>query len=280
MRPIALSRHPSKARGFTLIEMIVVMTITGILVGIVAVFIRVPMAGIIDTMRRAGLADTADTALRRMRRDIQRALPNSVRVTQTGVAPNQVQYIEFIPTLNGGRYCAEVGTTVGVAAVACNTLDFTLADTSFDIIGPAISMTAGSSVVVYNLGIPGADAYAATNRAAIQGIAGQTVTLNAAIPAPLASSGNRFQIVDSPVSYVCDPVAGTLTRTKNYGWSANQTTPYPPVGELLASNVSTCIVNYDRVAIDRNGLLYLTLGLTQNNESVNLSHAIQINNVP
>ena len=50
----------------------------------VAVFISRPMQGIIDTTRRAGLADAADTALRRMSRDIHRALPNSVRVTQSG----------------------------------------------------------------------------------------------------------------------------------------------------------------------------------------------------
>ncbi|NCN89388.1 MAG: prepilin-type N-terminal cleavage/methylation domain-containing protein, partial [Gallionella sp.] len=53
-------------RGFTLIEMIVVIVITGIIAGIVAIFIKAPVQGYVDSARRAELTDIADTAVRRL----------------------------------------------------------------------------------------------------------------------------------------------------------------------------------------------------------------------
>ena len=90
-------------RGFTLVEMIVVIVITGIIGGIVAIFIRAPVQGYVDSARRAEMTDIADTAMRRISRDLRLALPNSVRVTSTCSGPTTC-YVEFIPTTGGGRY--------------------------------------------------------------------------------------------------------------------------------------------------------------------------------
>ncbi|MDP1682827.1 MAG: prepilin-type N-terminal cleavage/methylation domain-containing protein, partial [Burkholderiales bacterium] len=57
-------------RGFTLIEMVVVIVLTSILASVVAMFIRLPVQGYVDTARRAEMTDIADTALRRMGRDL------------------------------------------------------------------------------------------------------------------------------------------------------------------------------------------------------------------
>ena len=54
--------------GFTLIEAIMVIVITGILAGMVAVFIRAPIDAYVDSARRADLTDVADTAVRRVAR--------------------------------------------------------------------------------------------------------------------------------------------------------------------------------------------------------------------
>ena len=72
------------ARGFTLMEMVVVIAIAGVVAAGVALFIRLPVQGAMDTVRRAEYSDIADTALRRLARDVRRALPNSVRVAQVG----------------------------------------------------------------------------------------------------------------------------------------------------------------------------------------------------
>ncbi|WP_461175488.1 type II secretion system protein [Uliginosibacterium flavum] len=267
--------------GFTLIEMIVVMTVTGILVSVVALFIRRPMEGLVDATRRAALADTADTAARRMRRDIQRALPNSVRVLQSGAT----WYIEFLPVLAAGRYCESVDC--GAAP-----LDFSSTTASFSFAGPAPVLSpipAGSEVAINNLGFidlgvidpsfKQSDAYTGDNTATLSAIGASTITLGGAKLFPQSSPGKRFFIIGSPVSYACT-TGGNLTRISGYAKQASQPSPASVGSPILASNVAACSIDYVQSAIDQYGLLYLTLQIAQSGESVTLTHAIQINNTP
>ena len=93
-------------RGFTLIEAVMVLVITAIVAAMVAVFIQKPVQSYVDSARRADLTDIADTAVRRMAREIRLALPNSVR----NPADGSDQCIEFMPTkivpvIGGARRC-------------------------------------------------------------------------------------------------------------------------------------------------------------------------------
>lgn len=266
MRPLPL--HPQ--RGFTLIEAIVVITITAIISAVVATFIRTPIQGYFDSVRRAELTDTADTAVRRIGRDLHLALPNSVRVSNVG----GITYLEFLLTSGGGRYRID---TPG------DPLDFTAADTSFDVLGPAVSIIPGATnlVTVYNLGISGADAYNADNTSPISSISGNTVTIASKL-FPFASPSNRFQIIQYPVTYACDPTAQTLTRYWNYPISPTQPTSFAGGSNaLLAKNVSACSFTYNpNVIAERNGLVSATLQLTQSSESVNLYYETHVSNAP
>ncbi len=264
-------------RGFTLIEAIIVITITGIIAGMVAVFIRAPVQGYFDSARRAELTDIADTAQRRISRDLHLALPNSVRVSGGN-------YLEFLQTSGGGRYRAEVDNSG-----AGDILDFTTLDTSFDVLGPPVSTVPGAQnlVAVYNLGISGADAYQGDNTSPIS-TAGSNVKI-AAKQFPFASPANRFQIISYPVSYVCAGVGkdasgngtGTLTRYWNYSITPNQPTSFTTPGALLAKNVSGCNFNYDQQVItQRAGLVSAWLQITQSNESVSLYYEVHVSNVP
>ena len=98
MRPT--SRFTFKTAGFTLVEMVVVIAIVGILAAAATQLIRNPAQAFIDSENRANLTDRADTALRRMARDIRNALPNSVRTTTNGAD----SFIEFVPVKSAGRY--------------------------------------------------------------------------------------------------------------------------------------------------------------------------------
>ena len=269
-----------------------VIVITGILAGMVAVFIQAPIQGYIDTARRAELTDTADTAVRRIARDLHLALPNSVRVTGS----NQV--IEFLSTRTGGRYRAEKG------AVGDDILDFSQADTSFEVLGPAITLAAGDQIVIFNLGIPGADAYAGNtaatdNRRAYSGAGGtvSNVSITSANRLPLDSPSHRFQVVDMPVTYLCDLTAGNLWRYWGYAIQDVQTktdtiaeldalvTPATATRgkALLAQNLSNpsgCDFAYAPGVTERSGLVSIRLSITQSSETVSLYHAVHVSNVP
>ena len=286
----------TKPAGFTLIEVIMVIVIIGIISTSIAMFIRLPVQGAVDTSRRAAMVDTADLALQRLQREIRTALPNSVRVFTSGAGTS---YIEFLPTLAGGRYCAEPnagGVCSSAAGSASNALDFTSAtETSFEIIGPLVAPASfnasGASVAVYNLGIPGADAYNSDNTSplsgsGISGTTAKTVTFSAKL-FPLESPGKRFHIIGSPVSYVCSAGSsgnngtGSLVRYSGYAKQAAQPTSFAGASQaLLATTVSACSIDYTQAVIARDGLLSIRLQIKQAGDTVSLSHAIQIPNTP
>jgi MSHA biogenesis protein MshO len=273
MRP---TRFPSRRRqaGVTLIELVIVITISAIIAVGMAVFISRPIEAYVDAGRRAELTDIADTALRRMTRDLRTALPNSIRIgTVAGVT-----YLEFLQTSGGGRYRAEPDSGGGG-----DILDFTAPDASFDVIGAMPALAAGDSIVVYNLAAGGgvADAYAGDNRAAYASSAGGTITLGAPKQFPFPSPGRRFQVVQHPVTYACDPGSGQLRRYWGYAIAAAQPTPpATPNNALVATDVTACGFLYTAATGARTGAVTLSLRIERDGEPIRLYQQVHVNNVP
>lgn len=272
--------------GFTLVELIMVIVILGVIGGMVAVFMRGPIDAYFASGRRAGLTDAADSTMRRMGRDLRKALPNSIR---TPGSTNQC--IEFIPTKTGGRYRAE----------GSGKLDFSASVTSFNELGdnndtafrPGEQKILEDDIIaVYNLGISGADAYAGNNTAivdALPSVAGTpaetTITLTAATQFPLESGSNRFHVIpagEPVVGYVC--TGGQLLRyTKSLPYAAPASCPTSgTTTAVLASNVSSCSFHYDdNTDLQRNALVRMTLQLKDSSEeTVSLQHEVHVNNTP
>lgn len=280
MKPLATYHSPLTSKGFTLVEMIMVIVITGIIGGIVAVFLKWPVQQYVDVSRRAEMTDIADTALRRITRDVRLALPNSVRVAG-GCGGSDTCFLEYLPAPSGGRYRAGAGGTNDI-------LDFDVADTSFEVLGPMPTVAAGDRIVVYNLGIPGADAYAGDNSTAYGSSAAPILNITAK-QFPFESPGYRFHVISTPVSYACDS-AGTLWRYWGYAIQPSQAST-DSIAELdalagvqkarLATSVSSCRFTYDaNVVAQRSGLVTMHLAITQDGETVTLYNAAHVNNQP
>ncbi len=298
----------SRQRGFTLVEMIVVMVITGIIGGMVAMFIKAPVQGYVDSARRAEMTDIADTALLRLSRDIRTAVPNSVRVLGCGAT----RCIEFLPTKDGGRYRANPVGGVGTLCPAIadgDALSFDAADTCFEIIGTQITFTAGDQIVIGSTQSDGQPPYVKTFAGNgvlrdVTGLGVQSAVVMAGaqrFPAFAEVQGQRFNVVpgdQQAVTYACENVApapaggdgpGTLRRYWGYGFHATQQTPAgiaantPPViahsNAILADKVSACEIVYDAVN-QRNGLVVIRLGITRGGESISLYRQVHVNNVP
>lgn len=280
-------------RGFTLIELVVTLVISTVVVSFVSMFISGPVAGFADQSRRARLVDAADTALRRIGRDVRRALPNSVRTTSAG----GVAALELLGTVDGARYRAQPpGTSAQI-------LDLAVAVGSFNVLGPFTQVAKPFSstshyLAIYNVGVPGADAYELANvitpagtaiTIAADGATGEDrVTLVPPFRFAFGSPTQRVFLVDGPVTYLCDPIAGTLMRYAGYGIGASQSSR-DSHGELLAAGataslmtnrLTACSFAYSPGTAERAGLVSLEFTVRAEGESVSLLSQVHVDNGP
>lgn len=263
--------------GFTLIELIVVMVIVGILAVLGGLFIARPIEGFLDLSRRATLVDAADNALRRMQRDIRQALPNSVHIECGGAC------IELLHTVDGGRYRSKPASD-GSGDV----LDFIDSDEQFDVLGAlSAAPTTDLELVVYNLapdGIEG-NAYHGDNRRSVAAGSG-TTSIKFSPSTPFVRSFprspyQRFFLVDTPVSYVCDTNAGTLTR--HAGYAISDAHGYPPAGgtsAVMTRYVTGCSFSYSAGTFERAGLVTMRLQLGDEGETITLFQQVHVDNAP
>ena len=277
---ITMTANRVNQRGVTLVELVMVIVVTGIIAAGVAVFIQRPVEGYVDAARRATLTDEADTALRRITRDLRTALPNSVRVDPSG------KFIEYIETIGGGRYRAETDGLGGGEI-----LDFTAADTTFDVLGPVPTLSAGNHIVVYNLFSTGtvSNAYEGSNRASFVSVAAPTNTIApvVSLPFPEPSPAKRFHVVTGPVTYGC--VGNQLLRYSGYAYNTAQVAP--PAGgssAVLAANIDfdACDFSYAEGSLgERTGTVWMILQINSVTaggavERVRLFQQAQVNNSP
>jgi MSHA biogenesis protein MshO len=280
-----MRRTRRSSAGFTLVEAVLVIVVTGVLAAIVSMFIVRPVQAYLGSAARGALVDQTDLVLRRIGRDLRIALPNSVRVTGSGLA------LELIPTTAGARYATEGGGALSFGSTA----------TSFSVLGPALALTANQDLVFYNLGagITGSDAYAANTTAAEQAQsnrrsstngAGSTnaVTMSSAAALPVGDFAPPYRVlaVETPVTYRCDLASGRITRHQGYGFVASQ--PDPPSGgtsAVLATGVTACRFSVDGTLVAARSALVslaLTVGTSTSTgtESVSLHHAVFVSNLP
>jgi MSHA biogenesis protein MshO len=263
-------------RGFSLIELVITIVVLGIIAVTAGAFLLPAFNAHRDLERRAALVEAAESAIRRMSRDIRISVPNSVRVTNA-LAVGSGFAIELIPTGDGVRYCS-VGT-----ADCSDTLDIGNLETVFDALGcyRNAAFIAASGTATYRLvvGNTGSEVYTATGTPAVISPVGTTLTLSifpgtGATPtvcgsdSATANSSNRhrttlslghtfstasprqrvFAIEDAtaPVTYICNFSAGIVTRYAGYKSGAAYSTagqPTDPAAAPLSGATGRLVAN-------------------------------------
>lgn len=279
--------------GFTLVETVVVIVLLSIVAGIAAVFIVHPVEGYRDLARRAALVESAESALRRMARDIRLALPNSVRRQN----PASGFALELIPALDGAKYNTDLG------GADYEKLTFK-GDDLFDLLGTfpnaATLTTPGIRLVINNRGTAGNDVYAdagggsgaegvITSTATsigitTSGVGNHRITLNPPYDFKGDSPNQRVYVVTVPVSYLCNTAAGTLTRYYNYPITATQPTTsadFTGLGAtsaLVADRVTACSVTTTTDEVRNRGLVTLSITLESEGERIRLIRQVALDN--
>ena len=285
-----------RPNGFTLVELVMVIAIAVSLV----IFFTPAVDSYFATQRRAGLTDMADTALRRMRRDVQRAVPNSIRTPKP-------ECFELVPTSAGGRVRmgpdtandASAGCALGANCSAW--LDTSTSIPTLDILSPLSKTPAvGDWIVIGNQN--GNDVYSGADRAQITGMStpnsafGKHRLTFGAMSFPAGYDGGRISIVENnggmpAVFYVCSNAGtsadGTGTGTL-YRLMRSFVPTYPTAcpdtagAAILATKVKSCNFVYSPTVgnTQQSGYVWMQLELAEAGESVPLSFGAHVDNVP
>ena len=286
-------------KGFTLIELVITMTIASIIAMVTAQLISRPVTAYANLSLRAQLVDSAESSLERMTREIRTALPNSIRIGCSG------KCIEFLRTVDGGRYRL---------SAPGNALDFDQSShdaDGFEVLGDLYDPTSittsndpdhcrignANCLVIYNTGQANHNAYDLDNIATIENISGTPSVIEFSFSGgqlafPTSSPAQRFSIVDTPISFVCDTVNNTITRYQGYPITADHNdVDAELVGlsginkALVTDKIDTCSFIYNSGSTNRSGLITISLKLSEtmpsgHTENINLLQQVHVPNTP
>ena len=291
-----MKKHSAhRPRGFTLIEMVIAILISGIIAVGVVTYIGDTINGFVSSGDRNKLASSGRVVVDRIAMELHNALPNSIRVT--AAQPNGDQCMEFIPFLGASSYQSAPFT--GLGGTTITTVDF----------NPALLMASGADDYAVIYPINTADLYDLDNRSAMSpldsivdtggadGIV--TITLDATHRFPRRSPVDRIYVAQQSVSFCV--VGNLLYRYSNYGVELTQCTPTtnscdvasPLPDRRLPSALPDRVLISDRLdntglsafsllapTLRRNAIVSMEFNFTENNDVVRLKHEVLMRNVP
>lgn len=296
--------HSSQYRssGFTLIEMVVVIVISGIIAIAVANIIIRPIEGYDDLQRRTELVDSAEMALQKMSRDIRRALPNSIRTSSSA--------IDMINTLDAGIYRAfpppggsnlidfeaDIASNTGDDEFTVygqfNNISLPFSDTialvinstnSTGVYAQSVNTDRTSSTENYVITPPGVTLSIDTSSDSVITLSSPVfLTPFSSTPPELPTSiqGRRVFLVDGGVTYKCE--GSQLNRYSGHTLSTVIANTGGTTAELLATHVdcSNTRFSFDPGSPQRAALATLKITLSDSGETITLLHQVHVSNTP
>jgi len=269
--------HRHRQPGFSMIELIVVITVLGILAAGTAIYLVRSMQAYTDAVRRDALTALARAATERVVRELRNAVPNSIRIATLSSAGVTTHCLEFMPIRRASAYLD---------------LPLTTAISSFLAVPYGNPGPGNLHVVVYPyatspLYAGGSPGQVADYDTTASDPATGTVRLNPAHQFNFASARKRFFIVTDPVSFCIDDGSNRLNRHATYGIVQPQAVPPAGTPALLAENIylldggaSVTPFRYDPGDLSRAGVVTLDFRFMQEGEWVRLRQEVQIRNAP
>lgn len=274
-----------KTAGFTLVELIIVITLTGVVAVMSSTIISNQMQGYVDTSRRAALTGKVDMALRHVARDLRNGIPYSIRISGSA--------IEWVPIEGFGRY--RQYQTAGSG----NSLDFFATDDGFDVFGNLPTVSAGTQIVISNSNVnaSGFNIFQDISDGTLLPIGSHVIspastTVTAAVGSVSLSTpfqfsqdsvANRFYVINGAASYLCDTSSGQIIRYDGYSLQMAQpiNASVAPLStaanSLLVDSVSECSFGYTALDL-QHGIVTVRISITEDNESVTLVRFIHVEN--
>lgn len=255
--------RPHRITGFTLVELIMVIVVLSILALGTSRYIVNSSESFVVSAERAKLIATARVAVEQVVRRLRNALPNSIRVSASG------HCLEYFPVLEGRSTTAPLLPAQTVINTSSGRLtggvDYAV-------------VAAFSPAELYLAGTP-----ASAVISAVAGLSNNAVTLSASHTFARTSPTQRIYLVGEPQRFCI--TGGELRLYSGYGIDVGSISDTPPgsatstlvTQDLNAGNSS---FSYSGATLTRNALVQVDLAFTRAGEGVEMSHEVQIRNVP
>lgn len=271
-------------KGFTLVEIIMVIVISGIISGLVVMIIGRTTNSYHELERRDKLQSSARYALERISREIRHALPNSLCAFDGANCNNSSNRLYFIRAFDAGHYQDQPGFyPSGIARQPLPLLPITT--TQFDApSGIGLRLPAANQAVVinnlnsnliYTLGANHIYPIANIDETVDTGGGNLISVLQFTNPIgfPTTSASKRFFIIEDRATIFY------LQGTDLFRAASNRTTPNTPITpRLLLENVQALTFTYNPGQHQRAGLLQIDLTVLEDGEQIHLVHEAHVYN--
>lgn len=259
-----------KLKGFTLIELIIVIVVLAALsVGSVR-FISDTTQGVINAGERQRIASIGIVALEKISRELREALPNSIRVDGSG------DCIEFVPVVGGSEYLSIPLLSGATALSVINTGYAASLNTTYD----RVAVYPSSTSLVYGAADPGPISSVISSLS--NGSPIEALTLSSSHQFLVDSPERRFFIVQDPITYCYS--GGFLYRYENYGFQSTMGTSRPTSfatgREVVVSHLASGQFAYVGASLSRNAVVTISLIITEGGDKQALDYEVVVRNVP